>query len=147
VLAYQYAIKMEQNLKQKTLKFGLGNPLLKNPRKGGPNLQNKGQRKDKQPHDNQSSLEEKKDTRKTKKNTGKWCDFHKSPSHKTVDCHSKQSLVVDMKAYELDVVSDSESELERGKQIIEAEPSAIVATTNIHPSEPYEPEEGEHIFH
>jgi hypothetical protein len=31
----------------------------------------------------------KKDTEKTKKHIGKWCDFHKSPWHKTIDCRSK----------------------------------------------------------
>jgi hypothetical protein len=59
----------------------------------------------------------------------------------------KKSLVAEVKASESDVGSDSESELERGRQIIDVEPSAIVATTKIHPSEPDEPEEGEHLFH
>jgi hypothetical protein len=40
---------------------------------------------------------------------------------------------------------DSESEPEKGRQIIDAEPSATVATTKIHPSEPDELEEGERL--
>jgi hypothetical protein len=44
-VAYRYAIKIEQKLKQKTRKFGPGNPSQQNPGKGGPNPQNKGQRK------------------------------------------------------------------------------------------------------
>jgi hypothetical protein len=60
---------------------------------------------------------------------------------------SKQSLVAKVKASESDVGSDSESELERGRQIIDAEPSATVATTKLQPDEPDEPEEGEHLFH
>jgi hypothetical protein len=55
--------------------------------------------------------------------------------------------VAEVKAYESDVGSDSESELERGRWIIDMEPSAIVSTTKLQPGEPDEPEEGEHLFH
>jgi hypothetical protein len=83
----------------------------------------------------------------TKKDTGKWCDFHKSPWHNTADYRSKQSLVAEVKASESDADFDSEREPERGRRIIHAEPSATVATTKIHPGEPDKPEEGEHLFH
>jgi hypothetical protein len=43
--------------------------------------------------------------------------------------------------------SDSEPEPERGRQIIDAEPSATVATTKLHPGELDEPEEEEQFFH
>jgi hypothetical protein len=56
-------------------------------------------------------------------------------------------VVAEVKASELDVDSDSETELERGRQIIDAKPSAIVATTKLQPGEPNKPEEGEHLFH
>ena len=52
-----------------------------------------------------------------------------------------------MKASELYVGSDSESEPKKGRQIIDTDPSATVATTKIQPSEPDEPEEGECLFH
>jgi hypothetical protein len=42
---------------------------------------------------------------------------------------------------------DYESNIEGGKWIIDVEPSSIVATTKVQPSEPKEPEEGEHLFH
>jgi hypothetical protein len=92
-------------------------------------------------------MQEKKDTRKTKKDNGKWCDFHKSPWHNTVDFHPKQSLVAELKASESDVCYNSESEPKMERQIIDAEPSAIVATTKLQPYELDEPKEGECLFH
>jgi hypothetical protein len=52
-----------------------------------------------------------------------------------------------MKAYESDAGFDSEPEIERGRQIIDVEPSATVATTKLQPGEPDEPEERECLFH
>jgi hypothetical protein len=75
---------------------------------------------------------------------GKWCEYHKIPWHNIEECRSKQPLVAKMKASELEVDYDSESNPEGGKQIIDAEPNATVTTTKVQPSEP---EEGEHLFH
>jgi hypothetical protein len=55
--------------------------------------------------------------------------------------------VAEVKASESDVGSDSESEPEKGRHIIDVEPSATISTTKIHPGEPDEPEEGECLFH
>jgi hypothetical protein len=84
-VAYRYAVKIKQKLKQKTRQFGPGNPSQQKQGKGNPNPQNKGQSKYGQCQDNQSKPQEKKDTEKTKKDIGKWCYFHKSPWHNTVD--------------------------------------------------------------
>jgi hypothetical protein len=82
-----------------------------------------------------------------KKDTGKWCEYHKIPWHNTEQCCSKKSLVVDMKASESEANFDFESNPEGGKQIIDAKPSATVTTTKVRPSEPEEPEKGECLFH
>jgi hypothetical protein len=55
--------------------------------------------------------------------------------------------VAEVKASESDAGSDFDSELERGRQIIDAEPSATIATTKVQLGEPDKPEEGEHLFH
>ena len=52
-----------------------------------------------------------------------------------------------VKASKLDEGFDSELETERGRQIIDTEPSVIVSTTKLQPSEPNELEEGECLFH
>jgi hypothetical protein len=51
-----------------------------------------------------------------------------------------------VKASESDAGFDSESKPERGRQIIDAEPSATVATTKLQPGELDEPEEGDAFF-
>jgi hypothetical protein len=56
-VAYRYAIKIEQKLKQKKRQFGPGNPSQQNLGKGSPNPQKKIQRKDGQYQDNQSKLQ------------------------------------------------------------------------------------------
>jgi hypothetical protein len=56
---------------------------------GGPNPQDKGQRKDVQPQDNQPNPPTKKGNGKSKKDTRKWCEFHKIPSKNIDECHCK----------------------------------------------------------
>jgi hypothetical protein len=47
--------------------------------------------------DNQSKTQENKGNGKMKKDTRKWCDFHKIPWHNTDEFLSKQSLVAELK--------------------------------------------------
>jgi hypothetical protein len=56
--------------------------------------------------------------------------------------------VAEVKASESDACSDSESEPEKGRQIIDAKPNATVSTTiRVQPDKSNELEEGEHLFH
>ena len=52
-----------------------------------------------------------------------------------------------MKSLELGPDSDSETDPDKGKRIIDAEPNATVATAQIQPVEPEDLEEGECLFH
>ena len=94
--------------------------------------------------ENPSKPQEKNRTANPKKDTRKWCEFHKSSTHNTSECRAKQSLVAEMRASELDACSESESEPEKGnekgKQIIDAEPK-------VQKEEPEDPEEEERLFH
>jgi hypothetical protein len=56
-------------------------------------------------------------------------------------------LVVEIKDKEPNPDSESDSENTGKGQIIDADPTAIVATATIQPEEPTDPEEGEHLFH
>jgi hypothetical protein len=53
----------------------------------------------------------------------------------------------EIKDKESNLDSESDSENTGKRQIIDADPTAIVATTTIQPEEPTDPEEGEHLFH
>jgi hypothetical protein len=55
--------------------------------------------------------------------------------------------VAELKASELEANFDSESNPKGGKKIINVEPISTIITTKFYPSEPEEPEEGEHLFH
>jgi hypothetical protein len=55
--------------------------------------------------------------------------------------------VAEVKAFESDENSNSDPKPKRGRRIIDAEPSATVATTKLQPGELDKPEEGECLFH
>jgi hypothetical protein len=79
--AYRYVLKIEQKFKNQN-KWEFKSANLKQPKydKDDPN---------KQSLENQSKPWEKKGHEKTKKDTRKWCDFHKIPWHNTDECLSK----------------------------------------------------------
>jgi hypothetical protein len=99
------------------------------------------------PQDNPSKLQHKKGNEKTKKDTGKWWEYHKIPWHNTNECHSKKSLVADLKDFESEADSDSKPNHKGGKRIIDPEPSSMVNIAKVWPSEPKQLEEGERLFH
>ena len=59
--------------------------------------------------------------------------------------------MAELKTTESDAFYDPESEPskgnEKGKKIIDVDPSAIFVTTKIHREDLEDPEEGEHLFH
>eukprot|EP00253_Pinus_taeda_P033385 PITA_33385 len=136
---YRYAVKIEQEFKQKKRDFGSAN------------LKPKGQSKGGVTQENLSKPQEKNNTMKPKKDTRKWCEFHKSPTHNKTECWTKQSLVAELKASESDTCSNPEPEPDKGngkgKQIIDADPNATIATAKIQKNEPEDPKEGERLFH
>jgi hypothetical protein len=136
---YRYVVKIEKKFKHQN-KWEFRSANLQQPKydKDGPN---------KQSPENQSKTQEKKGHRKTKKDTEKWCDFHKIPWHNTDECRSKQSLVVKIKYKELNPDSESDSENTSKGKIIDADPTVIVTTATIQPEEPTDPKEGERLFH
>ena len=69
--------------------------------------------------DNASKPQMKKGNGKAKKDTGKCCELDKSPWHNTEECWAKQSLVAEMKSSELNPDSNSETEPDKGKRIID----------------------------
>jgi len=73
---------------------------------------------------------------KMKKDTGKWCNFHKIPWHNTDECRMKQSLVSELKEIEPSPKSDSDLENNRRRQIIDVKPTSTVTTKKIQPKEP-----------
>jgi hypothetical protein len=108
-VAYRYAFKIEYKFKEKRREFGSANSSQPKQGKGGPNPQKKGQRKYGHSQDNQSKPQHKKDNENFKKDTGKWCEYHKIHSHNNEECHSKESQVVELKASESETISDSKS--------------------------------------
>eukprot|EP00253_Pinus_taeda_P022234 PITA_22234 len=147
-MTYQYAVKIEQKFKQKKRDFGSVNPKQ---RKGAPKSQNKGQSQGRAAQDNPPKPQAKNNAAKSKKDTGKWCEFHKSSTHDKSECRAKQSLVAELKASKSDACFDFESEFDKGndkgKQIINAEPNATIATMKVQKEEPTNLEEEEHLFH
>jgi hypothetical protein len=55
--------------------------------------------------------------------------------------------VAKIKEKELEPKSNSDSEHNKGKQIIDAKPTATIVATTIQPKELGEPKEGECLFH
>jgi hypothetical protein len=100
--AYQYVVKIEQKFRHHhKWEFGSANLQQEKHSKDDPNQK---------PLENQSKTQEKNSKGKTNNDIQKWCDFHKIPWHKTNECRSKQSLVVEVKDTEPNPDSESDPE-------------------------------------
>jgi hypothetical protein len=138
-VAYQYAIKIEKKFKNQN-KQEFGSVNLQQPKYDKDNLE-------KQSPENQYKTQEKKGHGKTKKDTQKWCEFNRSTWHNTDECRSKKSLVAEIKDKEPNLDLESDSKTNGKRQMIDADPTAIVATATIQLEEPTDPEERERLFH
>jgi hypothetical protein len=79
--SYQYVVKIEKKFKhQNKRELGFSNPQQLKKGKDNPNNQTS---------ENQSKPHENKGKGNMKKETGKWCDFHKIHWHNTDECFSK----------------------------------------------------------
>ena len=84
--AYRYATKIEQKFKQKKRDFGSANQKQG---KGDPKPQNQGHNQGMVTQENLPKPQAKSNTTKPKKEAGKWCEFHNSPTHNTSECRAK----------------------------------------------------------
>jgi hypothetical protein len=130
-MTYRYVVKIKKKFKKKRQKCISANSSQLKYEIGVPNPHSKGQRKDIHSWDNQSMMQHKNGNEKMK-DTGKWCEYQKIPWKNTEECRSKQSLMVELKAFESEVDSDSESNPIGGKRIIYVESSAKGNTSFTH---------------
>jgi hypothetical protein len=127
--------------------FGPGNPSQQNPGKGGPNPQKKDRANMDSIKTTSPSCKQRRTLERQRKIPGSGATSIRALGITLLTASQSSRWWPEVKAYESDAGSDSEPELERGRQIIDAEPSATVGTTKLQPSEPDEPKEGEHLFH
>ena len=78
--------KLSKKFKQKKRDFGSANQKQG---KGSPKPQNQGHSQGMATQENFPKPQAKSNTAKPKKEEGKWCEFHKRPTHNTSECRAK----------------------------------------------------------
>jgi hypothetical protein len=138
-VAYRYVVKIEKKFRHQN-KREFGSPNQKQPKyeKDDP---------DKQLPKNQSKPQEKKGHRKTKKDTRKWCISTKDPSTTLMNVTQNIHWWPRSNIRSETLIHNLILKILGKRRIIDADPTAIIATATIQPEEPTDPEEGEHLFH
>jgi hypothetical protein len=139
--------KSSRSSNKRRVNLGLGTPHNKSWERAAPTYRTKDREKMDSIRTTSPSHKQRRTLERQRKIPRSGATSIRVPWHNTANYHSKQSLVAEVKSFESYVDFDSELEPKRGRWIIDAEPSATVATTKLQPSEPDEPEEGEHLFH
>jgi hypothetical protein len=78
-MTYRYVVNIKHKFKKKRCEFGSANPSQPKQGKGNPNPHKNGPSRDGHPQENPSKPKHRKRNKKMKKDTGKWCEYHKSP--------------------------------------------------------------------
>jgi hypothetical protein len=144
---YRYAVKIEKKLKKRHGNLGLGTPHNKSQERVAPNHRTKDKENMDSIRTTSPSRKQRRTSERQRKIPGSGATSIRALGITLPTSTQRSHLVAKVKASESDAGSDSEPEPERGRQIIDVEPSATVATTKLQPSEPEEPEEGERLFH
>jgi hypothetical protein len=82
-----------------------------------------------------------------KNDTRKWCDFHKIPWHNTDECRSKQSLVVEVKDKEPNLIQNLIQKIMKKDRSSTQTPLLLSRPQQFNQKNLVDPEEGERLFH
>ena len=77
-----------------------------------------------------------KNKKEKSKNVGNWWDTHKISWHNNDECHARESLLAKLKATNFGLTPSPIETMDRGKCVIKAKQSVIIATIKVQPKEP-----------
>ena len=105
-MTYRYVAKIEQKIQTEKASLWI---FELEASEGAPKPQNQGYSQGMVTQEKLTNPQAKSNIVKPKKEAGKWCEFHKSPTYNTSECQDKQSLMAEIKDYESDAYSNTKS--------------------------------------